>query len=183
MKQEESMIINSHTAYCDHCSNITKQKMTKELKYNTEVKCKECGRYNYPAKRSMLEVKENHASFTVLGQPPSKSNCYKIISFPGKNGKAHSSLAKTSTLNKYERDFFTQVPGNIREINLDSELDVELHCFFSSKRPDLDNAAKAILDCLQKAKVIKNDNLVYKLLMTKSIDKLNPRVEIVIREY
>lgn len=116
--------------------------------------------------------------FIVMGQPPSKSNCYRIIKLGN-----HGSLAKTPALKAYESTFFTQVPGNIREINLTSELDITLHCFFSSKRPDLDNAAKAILDCLQKAKVIKNDNLVYKLLMTKAIDKLNPRVEIIIKEY
>ena len=40
---------------------------------------------------------------TIFGNPPSKSNCYKIITLGG-----HGSLAKTPVLKKYENDFFIQ---------------------------------------------------------------------------
>jgi len=104
--------------------------------------------------------------FTIKGQPPSKSNCYRIIRLGQR-----SSLGKTAALKKYEFDFLSQVPGQYRRLNIDKAMSVELHCTFNSKRPDLDNAAKAILDCLQESGVIKNDNLVYELFMTKSVNK------------
>jgi Holliday junction resolvase RusA-like endonuclease len=43
--------------------------------------------------------------------------------------------------------------------------------------PDLDNALKCLLDCLQYAKAIKNDNKCVRIVAEKFIDKLNPRVE------
>ena len=116
--------------------------------------------------------------FTIKGQPPSKSNCYKIT----KMG-ARCSLGKTKALKQYELDFLSQVPGQYRQLNLDKALKVELHCTFNSKRPDLDNAAKAILDCLQNAGVIKNDNLVYDLYMTKAVNKDQAGVVVRIEEY
>ena len=108
--------------------------------------------------------------FTVKGQPPSKSNCYKIIKKYIK-GRQVASIGKTPALEKYEFDFLAQVPGQCRRLNINKPMSVELHCTFNSKRPDLDNAAKAILDCLQRSGVIKNDNLVYELFMTKSVNK------------
>lgn len=116
--------------------------------------------------------------FTILGQAPSKSNCYKII----KLGK-HASLAKTPTLKNYEISFITQIPGEYRELQLSEPMKVNLYVSFRSRRSDLDNAAKCILDCLQRGKVIKNDNMVYELHMYKSVDADNPRVLIRIEEY
>jgi len=101
----------------------------------------------------------------------------------GYGKKAHSSLAKTPALKKYELDFISQIPGQIRNINLSKAMKIKLYCTFKSKRPDLDNAPKAILDILQIAGVIKNDNLVYDLHLTKAVDKDNPRVDIEIEEY
>ena len=41
----------------------------------------------------------------------------------------------------------------------------------------MDNSRKIQLDCLQKCKAIKNDNLGVKVVAEKFIDKDNPRVE------
>jgi len=120
----------------------------------------------------MSEVKR--IEWTVHGQPPSKSNCYKIRSKP------FASLYKTKALKQYEDDFFAQTPGRYRGLRWAEPMSVTLHCFFKSKQPDLDNAAKAVLDCIQNADVITNDNRVYELHMTKAIDKDRPRVEIII---
>jgi len=112
--------------------------------------------------------------WVVYGQPPSKSNGYKIRSKP------FASLYKTKALKKYEDDFFAQTPGAYRNQKWSEPMIVTLHCFFKTKAPDLDNAAKAVLDCIQSAGVITNDNRVYELHMTKAIDKDRPRVEIII---
>ena len=40
-----------------------------------------------------------------------------------------------------------------------------------SKQKDIDSLIKPVLDCLQKASVIKNDNLIRRLLVVKDIKK------------
>ena len=113
---------------------------------------------------------------TVLGNTPSKSNCYKIITLKGKNGKDHGSLAKTASMKTYENSFFMQV-GKSRGVMIDEYFDFEIDVYYPSNRSDLDNSLKVVLDCLQKAKVIKNDNKCTKIVARKFIDKLNPRIE------
>jgi len=105
-------------------------------------------------------------SAKILGNTPSKSNCYKIITL----GK-HASLAKTPLLKKYEESFFWQI-GDLRGKMIDVPFEFHVNVFYPSKRSDLDNGMKILLDCLQKAKVIKNDNncsLIYaqKFILTE----------------
>jgi Holliday junction resolvase RusA-like endonuclease len=108
---------------------------------------------------------------TILGNAPSKSNCYRIITL----GK-HASLAKTPALKKYEDSFFMQV-GRYRGANIDEYFKFEVDVYYPSNRSDLDNAMKVLLDCLQKSKVIKNDNKCTEIIARKFIDKSNPRIE------
>ena len=49
---------------------------------------------------------------TVMGQPPSKSNSYRIVTISG-----HGSLAKTPGLRSYENAFYMQV-GKYRDMNI-----------------------------------------------------------------
>jgi len=107
----------------------------------------------------------------VNGTVVSKSNSYRIITING-----HGSLTKTTAMKKYEESFLWQV-GKIRDANIDIPFELYLDVWFPSKRSDLDGALKAILDCMQKAKIIKNDNNCCKLLARKFIDKDNPRIE------
>lgn len=107
---------------------------------------------------------------TILGQPPSKSNCYRVITIKG-----HGSLGKTPALKKYEESFFMQCSLRGADINTRFELVVDV--YYASDRPDLDNALKVILDCLQKCKAIRNDRLCAKIVAQKLIDKINPRIE------
>ena len=111
----------------------------------------------------------------VLGNTPSKSNCYKII----KLGR-HSSLAKTSALKKYEDSFYMQV-GKGRGEMIDEYFEFEMDVYYPSNRSDLDNSLKVVLDCLQKAKVIKNDNKCVQIFTRKFVDKNNPRIEFKIK--
>ena len=107
----------------------------------------------------------------VLGTPVSKSNAYRIITIGG-----HSSLTKTKAMQAYEESFLWQV-GGMRDANISVPFEFYIDVYFPSKRSDLDGAMKGILDCLQKAKVIKNDNNLCLLHARKFIDKTNPRVE------
>ncbi len=50
--------------------------------------------------------------------------------------------------------------------------------FGDNRRRDIDGKIKFVLDMLQKAGAYKDDNLVTDLIVSKRIDKKNPRLEI-----
>lgn len=109
----------------------------------------------------------------IYGQTPSKSNAYRVVTIKG-----HGSLAKTQATKKYEESFFMQC--SLRNANIDKRFKLTIDVYFSSDRPDLDNSAKVVLDCLQSAKAIKNDRLCSEIHARKLIDKNNPRIEFTI---
>lgn len=104
---------------------------------------------------------------TILGVCPSKSNCYRI---------GHKGLFKTEALTKYEENFYIQC-NHYRDKNLKGYFELHVDVFYPSERADLDNAMKIILDCLQKAKAIPNDNKCTKIVARKFKDENNPRIE------
>ena len=113
----------------------------------------------------------------VLGNTPSKSNCYRIVTVYNKKlKKYHGSLAKTPAMKKYEDDFYMQV-GKHRGAMISEFFNFEIDVYYPSNRSDLDNSLKIVLDSLQKAEVIKNDNKCTQIFARKFIDKLNPRIE------
>lgn len=122
----------------------------------------------------------NYPKQTILGQPPSKSNTYKIVVKPSKFGKSHGSLAKTDALKSYEESFFMQC--SLRRMNISKRFKLTVDVFFMSDRPDLDNSLKVILDSLQACGAIKNDRLCCEIHARKLIDKNNPRIEFLIEE-
>ena len=109
----------------------------------------------------------------IRGTIPSKSNCYRIITIAG-----HASLGKTAKLKEYENSFYMQCKH--RGLMIDRPFKLNVDIYHSTDRPDLDNALKALLDCLQYAKVIKNDRKCIEICARKLIDKKDPRVEIVL---
>lgn len=112
----------------------------------------------------------------ILGQIPSKSNCYKIITLYGKG-----SLAKTPALKLYEKSFYLQC-NHYRNKNIKGLFELHLDVYNSSQRPDLDNSFKLVLDCLQACKAIENDRNCVKIVAQKFVDKVNPRIEFTIKE-
>lgn len=107
----------------------------------------------------------------VIGKPVSKSNSYRIITING-----HASLTKTKEMKQYEESFIWQV-GKIRDAQINVPFEFYIDVYFPSKRSDLDGMLKGVMDCLQKANVIKNDNNCCLIHARKFIDKENPRVE------
>ena len=112
----------------------------------------------------------------IYGTCPSKSNCYKII----KIGNI-SSLGKTPSLRKYEKDFYIQC-NLYRDKNIEGYFEMYIDVFYPNQRSDLDNSFKVVLDCLQKVKAIKNDNKLVKIVARKFLDKDKPRVEFILKE-
>ena len=112
----------------------------------------------------------------ILGQPPSKSNSYRVVIVHG-----HGSLSKTQTIRKYEESFFMQC--DLRGAKINNRFKLTVDVYFGSDRPDLDNSCKVILDCLQGCKVIRNDRLCAEIHARKFIDKLNPRIEFTLEEF
>lgn len=111
----------------------------------------------------------------IYGQPPSKSNEKKIVYFGG-----HASIAKTKAQKEYEQSFFMQC--SLRKRNISTRFKIRVDIYFRSDQPDLDNAMKVILDCLQSCGAIKNDRLCAEIHARKLIDKVNPRIEFDIEE-
>ena len=118
---------------------------------------------------------------TIKGTVPSKSNCYKIVTKKSKEGKPYGSLAKAANLIKYEKSFFIQLPPALRGLMIDGYFELYIDVFYPSQRSDLDNSLKAVLDCLQMTKTIKNDNKCVKIVAQKAVDKDDPRIEFEIK--
>ena len=108
-----------------------------------------------------------HPWQTIIGQIPSKPNSYKVFTASG-----HAQIAKTKTLLGYEKSFYMQV-GQYRNLNIEDYFELHVRVFFTTMSHDLDNSLKILLDCLQNAKAIKNDNRCVKIIAEKYIDKLN----------
>ena len=110
-------------------------------------------------------------TFTINGNCPSKSNCYKVIRLGSK-----CSLGKQKHLKSYENSFKLQMLNYKYEL-IETEFKFIIDVYYDSRRPDLDNALKVVLDCLQKAGAIKNDNKCLEIVARKHLDKENPRVK------
>lgn len=83
-------------------------------------------------------------------------------------------------MQRYEAEFFKQC--SLRDKNISNFFELYIDVFFHSNQPDLDNALKVVLDCLQTCKAIKNDRYCVKIVARKFIDKNNPRIEFTIEE-
>ena len=114
---------------------------------------------------------------TIHGQVPSKSNSYLAV--PDSAGGRR--IIKNDKVRDYERSFARQCTlykGRhiCRPFNLHAVVYESTHSY------DLDNAFKSILDCLQYAGAITNDNLCIGINARKAIDRQNPRVTFAIEE-
>ena len=116
----------------------------------------------------------NEEKQIIFGKPPSKSNCYKVITLNG-----HGSLAKQKALKDYEKSFYLQCDKYRNKMIL-GLFELELNVYYENQRPDLDNCFKIVLDCLQGCKAIKNDRNCVKITAQKFIDKQSPRIEFIL---
>ena len=94
----------------------------------------------------------------IYGQPPSKSNQYRIITLHG-----HGSLAKTSAMKAYEKKFYLEC-GAYRNRNISGFFELYVDVYF------------------QTCNAIKNDRNCVKIVANKFIDRVRPRIEFTIKE-
>ena len=106
--------------------------------------------------------------FTIEGEPASKSNSRKIVSFGKRMGVIKSEKARN-----YEKIFASQCPtlDNL----IESEVKVELIIHYASRRPDLDESV--ILDCMQ-GKIYVNDRQVKQKHIYWGLDRERPRTHV-----
>ena len=106
--------------------------------------------------------------FTIEGEPASKSNSRKIVSFGKRMGVIKSEKARN-----YEKIFASQCPtlDNL----IESEVKVELIIHYASRRPDLDESV--ILDCMQ-GKIYVNDRQVKQKHIYWGLDRDRPRTHV-----
>ena len=107
----------------------------------------------------------NYCQFVVEGEPASKANSRKIVSFGGR-----PAVIKSDKARKYERTFQSQCP-RLDEM-MEGDLTVCMRIFYASRRPDLDESL--ILDLMQ-GFIYKNDRQVKHKNIFWGLDKENPR--------
>ena len=109
--------------------------------------------------------------FFTLPLPPSVNRMYGLkghIRFPSKELKV------------WQEEAWYIIKAK-RPKTLKGDVSVAIHYFLKFKR-DIDSG-KALLDILEKAGVVENDNQVVDLHVKKHSDKSNPRVEIEVKPY
>lgn len=107
-----------------------------------------------------------HVTFTILGEPASKANSRKIVSFGGR-----PAIIKSAKARSYADSFRLQCAAAVKQM-IDGDVKVEAIIYYSSRRPDLDESV--ILDCMQGI-VYHNDRQVKVKHIYWSLDKHNPR--------
>lgn len=112
---------------------------------------------------------------TIHGNVPSKSNCYRVGVIRGRH-----TIIKSAALDRYERNFYIQCKN--RKAMITGYFSLTVKVFYPHQRADLDNSLKVILDCLQRAQVIANDNKCVEIHAAKFLDREDPRVELEITE-
>ncbi len=122
-------------------------------------------------------------AFTILGEPASKANSRKIVSFGGRPASIKSEKARN-----FEQSAILQIPSEAKQM-LAGRLRATIRIFYASERPDLDESV--VLDVLQakfkgtgkdrvcvRRGVYLNDRQVREKHVIHGVDRKNPRVEV-----
>lgn len=113
----------------------------------------------------------------IYGQVVGKASHYQAV--PDKDGGRR--IIKDKAIRDYEELFMRQC-RLYRDRRISSRFKLFVRVYHSSVRYDLDNSLKTLLDCLQMAGAITDDNLCFKIDAEKFIDKCRPRIEFAIVE-
>jgi Holliday junction resolvase RusA-like endonuclease len=116
---------------------------------------------------------------TLVGQCPSKSNQYKIGIIGGKKVKARAMMRKSKEMTDWEKSVLEQLKKHQSPM-VEEEFHLGVNVFFTTWKSDLDNSFKGLLDCLQKAMWISNDNNCVMIRARKYVSS-NPRIEFELR--
>ena len=116
----------------------------------------------------MSTKSQKKINFIIDGEPASKSNSRKIVTF----GK-RPALIKSEKARNYEKIFAQQCPQ--LENLIDNDVKVELIIYYASRRPDLDESV--VLDCMQ-GKIYVNDRQVKQKHIYWGLDRERPRTHV-----
>jgi Holliday junction resolvase RusA-like endonuclease len=116
----------------------------------------------------MSAVDKSIITFTILGEPASKSNSRR---WTGRR------LIKSIKALNYSDMFKQQCP--VLDPLMDGDLRVTMKIWYASRRPDLD--ASLIFDLMQDC-IYKNDRAVKEQHLYWGLDKNNPRAEITVEK-
>lgn len=111
------------------------------------------------------------ADFVIEGEPASKANSRRLVSFRGK-----PRLIKSQKALSYEKTFKEQCPR--LDAEYEDDVEVTITIYYASRRPDLDESV--ILDCMQ-GFIYKNDRQVKRKIINWGLDRDRPRSEICVR--
>lgn len=111
----------------------------------------------------------------IKGQIIAKANNYQAVP----NGHGGRRIIKNSRIRKYEETFLKQCKKYAGRM-IDRPFKLVVWVYHSRNAFDLDGSFKTLLDCLQYAGAITNDNLCKKIVAEKRINAENPRVEFAI---
>lgn len=117
------------------------------------------------------------AEIVIQGQPPRKSNQRRIVT-RGRGKNAPPMLIKSKEALDYIKKFKETVPSKYKQSwgSLKEDLRLDIIIWYTSRRPDL--SIELIKDCLERAKIIKNDRYVREQHVYGFVDKENPRIHI-----
>ena len=116
----------------------------------------------------MSDTGKSTITFTILGEPASKSNSRRWT------GKL---LIKSKKALSYSKMFKQQCP--VLDPLMDGDIRVTMRIWYASRRPDLD--ASLIFDLMQDC-IYKNDRAVKEQHLFWGLDKDNPRAEITVEK-
>lgn len=136
-------------------------------------------------------------AFTVVGNAPSQNAVYKrrmlrtkggaaipgqgmYMTEAGKTFKDTVYIGCVATRAGWQLEMTTGSPGRVPVVwEQEGEFGVEMRLYYDSRRPDINNSTKLILDALEGA-AYKNDRQVSVLIQRKFLDRQSPRVEIAV---
>lgn len=114
--------------------------------------------------------------FVVYGEPASKANSRRLVSFKRKGGAgSRPALIKSQKALDYNEAFQVQCP-KLKEL-ITADVSVTITIYYASRRPDLDESV--ILDAMQ-GLIYLNDRQVKQKHIFWGLDKERPRAEIIV---
>ncbi len=120
----------------------------------------------------MMSIREQ---FVVYGEPASKANSRRLVSFKRSGGGSRPALIKSQKALDYNDAFRLQCPKLSPLI--EGDVSVTITIYYATRRPDLDESV--ILDAMQ-GLVYLNDRQVKEKHIFWGLDKTNPRAEIIV---
>jgi len=121
-------------------------------------------------------IMSRREQFVVYGEPASKANSRRLVSFKRKGGAGtRPALIKSQKALDYNDAFRLQCP-KLSPL-MEGDVSVTITIYYATRRPDLDESV--ILDAMQ-GLVYLNDRQVKEKHIFWGLDKTNPRAEIIV---